>query len=245
MSISPALDPTSGRPTRSVRPIGQRSTVEQVTIEIRRALLDGTLVPGEEFSMAELSTQLNVSHIPVREALRRLEAQGLVTLRPGRLAVVPPLDADEIEDVYRLWILLSNEAAARACVRYTDEDIERIEAALLLFTGVPQESEEAFAGHREFHLQLLKPGASVWDLRLLDILWHVIERAVRVAYQGIVDLAGPQDPGAQAYEEHRPLLDAARTRDPARLQRALRNHHESHMQLVVAALEATDGERAR
>lgn len=187
--------------------------------------------------MAELSSRLQVSHIPVREALRRLEAQGLVTLRPGRSAVVAPISVDEIDDVYRLWILLCNDAVARACSRYTEADLEELEALLDEFTSLPQDSEAAFNGHHQFHLKLVEPGASSWDLRLLEILWVVIERAVRLAYTKIIELA-PGDPGARNYKEHRPLLDAACARDVRTLQRELRSHHKSHRQLVVDALEA-------
>jgi len=220
----------------SVRPVGAQSTVDQVASEIRRAFLAGALAPGQAFSMAELSEQLAVSHIPVREALRRFEAQGLVTLRPSRSAVVAPIDADDVEDVYRLWILVCTDAAARACVHYRDGDFARIEATLDAFTALPQDSDEAFEGHHEFHLELLRPGLTDWDLRVLDMLWLVIERAVRLAFRAIVDLDGGEDPGRRAYAEHKPLLDAARGRDVARLQRELRHHHESHMTLVIAAL---------
>jgi len=230
----------SSRPApRRFRAIGTRSTVDQVDDAIRRAFIAGVLRPGEEFSMAELSAQLEVSHVPVREALRRLEAQGLVTLRPGRSAIVAPLDGEELEDVYRLWILISSDVAVRACIRYGKGDIDAIETALDGFTSLAQDSQEAFDAHYRFHRLLLEPGASTWDLRLLDILWPVIERAARLAYRAIVDgSAEGDDPRERAYAEHRPLLDAARTRDVRRLQRELRSHHENHMRLVVARLTA-------
>jgi DNA-binding GntR family transcriptional regulator len=221
---------------RRVRPVGTQSTVDHVDSEIRRAFVAGALRPGEKFSMAELSTQLEVSHVPVREALRRLEAQGLVILRPGHSAMVAPLDVEEIEDVYRLWILLSSDVIARACARYTDEDFAAIEAALDAFTSLPQDSEEAFDAHYSFHRRLLAPGASAWDLRLLDILWPVMERAVRLAYDATIQPHGDGDPRKRAYADHRPMLDAALARDAAKLQRELRSHHESHMRVVVARL---------
>ena len=81
---------------------GPESAVDRVTAEIRRGVLNGTLAAGSSFSIADLSAQLGVSHIPVRESLRRLEAQGLVELRPGRSAMVNPLDRDELRAIYRL-----------------------------------------------------------------------------------------------------------------------------------------------
>jgi DNA-binding GntR family transcriptional regulator len=220
----------------NVRPVGGRSTVDDVATEIRRAYVSGALAPGEDFSMSDLSSQLDVSHIPVREALRRLEAQGLVTLRPARRGFVAPLTAKEIEEVYRLWTLICNDAVVRACVRYTHEDIDLVEAALDAFTSLPQDTEEAFEGHHMFHLQLLAPGLSNWDARLLEILWLPIERGVRMAFQSVAGPNRRKDPQKQSYDEHKPLLDAARARNVDRLQRELRAHHEDHMQLVMDAL---------
>lgn len=240
--MAPSSSGSAGASSTSfeVRSVGTRSTVDDVANEIRRAYLTGSLVPGQRFAVTDLSAQLDVSHIPVREALRRLEAQGLVDLQPGRKAVVAALTPEEIEDVYRLWILVCNDAAARACVRYTDTDLSQIEAALDAFTSLPQDSEEAFEGHHRFHLELLEPGLTGWDKRLLDILWMPIERGVRLAFRSVVGPDGRANPQKQAHKEHLPLLQAARKRDVGRLQRELRAHHESHMELVMGALAKLD-----
>ena len=185
--------------------------MDHVDTELRRAFVAGVLPPGEEVSMAQLSAQLEVSHVPVREALRRLEAQGLVILRPGRSAIVAPLDAEETEDVYHLWILISDDVIARACIRYTDADIEAIEAALEAFTALSQDSEEAFAAHYRFHRLLLAPGASTWDLRLLDILWPVIERAARVAYRTIVSAPDGRERSTRPVPRRASIADRRRT----------------------------------
>ena len=78
------------------------SAVDRVTAEVRRLVLNGSMAPGSSFSIADLSDRLRVSAIPVREALRRLDAQGLILLRPGRSAIVNPLDVDELRGIYRL-----------------------------------------------------------------------------------------------------------------------------------------------
>ena len=73
----------------TVRPIASRSVTELVTAELRRSILSGALAPGQSFSLREIAGLLNVSFIPVREALRNLEADGLVVIQPGRSATVP------------------------------------------------------------------------------------------------------------------------------------------------------------
>lgn len=220
----------------SVRAVGVQSTVDHVAFEIERALRMGSLAAGEEFSTAELSAQLNVSPIPVREALRHFEAQGLVTLRPGRRAIVTPVDPEQMASVSRLWVLISSDVLARACRVYTEADFEEMQAALDEFTSYPQDSEEAFLGHHEFHLSLLRPAATEWDMRLLGILWIPIERAVRLGFGGIVELAGLDDPQQVAYAEHEKLIEAARSRDWPRLRDTMRDHHESRIEALSREL---------
>ena len=120
---------------RSLLPVaGEDSTVDRVTADVRRAVLSGALPPGQTFSTAELSTQLGVSHIPVREALRRLDAQGLVVLRPGRKAMISPLSRDELRAIFRLRQLIEPDLAARSVSLLRPDDLTR--AAGLLDDGV-------------------------------------------------------------------------------------------------------------
>jgi DNA-binding GntR family transcriptional regulator len=218
----------------SIRPVTSRSTVDLVTEELRRAIMTGVLPAGETFSTAQLAATLNVSHIPVREGLRALEAQGLVQLRQGRRARVSPIDVGEVEDAYRLWILICDDVLARARGRFAPEQLDDLAAKLDAFSALDRTDERAFELHQEFHLGLLAPGATTWDLRLLNQLWHVIERAVRKAY------ANPLHQEESTYEAHAPLLAAASTGDSKRLRRALREHQEDHQRAVIDLLTPHD-----
>ena len=130
--MNPEQSPTAVLAPRSrLRSVaGPESTVDRVTAEIRRGVLNGTLAAGSSFSIVDLSGQLGVSHIPVRESLRRLEAQGLVELRPGRSAMVNPLDRDELRAIYRLRRDIEPSVAARACPLLTDDDLQEAERLL-------------------------------------------------------------------------------------------------------------------
>src|SRR3954454_116297 len=119
--------------TTGVRPIESRSVVEQVTAEIRRSILTGALAPGQEFSLREIASMLAVSFIPVREALRSLESEGLVVTRPGRSAIVSPLDRADLDGIYRLRHQLEPEIAARACTLLSDADLDRLVAQTAQF----------------------------------------------------------------------------------------------------------------
>ena len=75
-----------------VRPIAHHSLVDRVTDELHRAILNGDLAPGSTVSIVDLCQRFDISHIPVREALRRLESEGVISLRPGRSALVATAD---------------------------------------------------------------------------------------------------------------------------------------------------------
>jgi DNA-binding GntR family transcriptional regulator len=102
---------------------------DQVMTELRRSILSGALAPGREFSLRELAEMLQVSIIPVREALRSLENQGLVQMRPGRSAVVAPLDLDELQSIYRLRRRLEPEIAQRSCRLLSAAELDRLQLA--------------------------------------------------------------------------------------------------------------------
>src|SRR5215212_11546594 len=98
---------------RGVRPVERGASVaDMVTNEIRRSILSGDLRPGEEFSLRKLADSLQVSFIPVREALRRLEGQGLVVNGQGKSSRVAPLSHDDLHGIYRLRRQLEPEIAS-------------------------------------------------------------------------------------------------------------------------------------
>src|SRR3984885_2967200 len=110
----------------SVRPIETRSVSEQVTNEIRRSILAGTLPPGQSLSLRKLAEQLDVSFIPVRDALRVLEAERLVCNRRGGSPTVAPLELEEVHAISRVRRLLEPDLARRSVPQLTDAELDRL-----------------------------------------------------------------------------------------------------------------------
>jgi DNA-binding GntR family transcriptional regulator len=220
------------------RPVPQDSIVDRVTAEIRRCILTGVLPPGEPFSITGLAEQLEVSHIPIREALRRLESQGLLQLRAGRSAIVAPIDADELRSVYRLRHLLEPDLVGRSAKLFTPEDVARVEAALEAYRQDVHTPDLALGRHHEFHLALLSPAASEWDLRILNLLWQVSERYVRLVYSNeLLDQAQAD----RLIGAHAPLVEAARHGTADQLRKAVKAHlaaNEEHMLEAISGLES-------
>jgi DNA-binding GntR family transcriptional regulator len=216
-----------------VRPIAARSLVDLVLDEIRRSLLDGSLVPGASFSIADLSERLGVSHIPVREALRRLEAEGLVELRHGRSARVAPMSRADLGEIFRLRALIESDAVARSVRLYSEADLAAIEEAWAGLLVRPDESpEEVFVRHRELHELLVAPAAGAWDRRVREVLWRAAER-----YMALLILERDLSEAPTALREsHRALVDAVATRSAPTARRAVREHVEAAVDLIAALL---------
>src|ERR1700761_7873882 len=197
------------------------STVDRITADVRRAVLSGALPPGRTFSTAELSAQLGVSHIPVREALRRLDAQGLVVLRPGRKAMISPLNRDELRSIFRLRQLIEPDLAARSVSLLSASDLSHAADLLNHYIHGAQDIDELWESHHELHLALLRPAASEWDLRILSQLWHASDRYTRVVFDPYAVSAPDRESRENA---HRALLAAARSGSPAEIRRAVTEH---------------------
>jgi DNA-binding GntR family transcriptional regulator len=225
--------PSPERAAPGPRPVVQTSVVDLVIREVRRAVLDGSLPPGSPVSISDLSAQLNVSHIPVREALRRLEGEGLIELRRSRSAVVAPLTRTDFEDVFRLRGVLESDVYARAVKLFTPADMEELEAAYEALTIQPgDDAESVSARHVTFHRLLARPAASEWDWRLLDVIWQANERYMYLILGELIELE-PTD----FRDAHRAFMDAVRERSPRAARAAVTAHLRSGLALVGPRLD--------
>lgn len=123
---SVALDGLGGREAVVV----VRRVQDDVARILRHWILDGTLAPGTRLRVADLAERLRISPMPVREAIRQLEASGLVATAPHRGAWVARLDAGEVEELYDVRILLEPEAARRSAEHMTEERATLLQARL-------------------------------------------------------------------------------------------------------------------
>jgi DNA-binding GntR family transcriptional regulator len=219
----------------SPRPIAQRSVVELVIEEVRRLILAGSLQPGSNLSITDLSSRLGVSHIPVREALRQLETEGLIELRRSRSAVVADLSVSDVHQVFHLRTLLESDFMARAVKLYTDEHLANCEQAWKALAWRPGDTAVTMSErHTEFHRRLYIPALTDWDVRVGQILWQASGRYIYLI------LGSPEveaDPN-RFRDAHRDLMDAANARSVKLVRKATSEHNESGVRLVSELLAA-------
>lgn len=218
---------------QGVRPIATTSVVDEVTREIRRSILSGAMKPGSSFSLRNLAAELEVSFIPVREALRRLEGQGLVVTQRGRSARVAPLSSEDLHGIYRLRRQLEPEIAARSCTLLSGENYDRLAASVEMFGNEALGIDEVYDAHHAFHLELLRPAATAWDIVTLETLWRAAERYIRLAFSQLDDIPAEHSRRGHVHDE---LLATFRTQDPDAVAHAVLHHLDDNEALAQQAL---------
>lgn len=183
---------------------------------LREAILRGILLAGQQLRQDEIARELGVSHIPVREALRQLEAEGLVRLRPYRGFEVSELSPEEVEELYEIRIPLECQALRLALPHVTDEDLERAERILdaIDAEGDPSAWSEL---NTEFHAVLYAPSRRQRLLNLIRTLRTNVDRYLRL-YISVMQRK------QYSQREHRKILEAVRRRDAAGAVAALEEH---------------------
>lgn len=205
-----------------------RSVADHVVAELRRLIVSGELPPGESLSLRKLADAMGVSFIPVRDALKVLETEGLVLNPPGRSATVAPLLLDELHGIYGIRLRLEPYLATRACLEVSDAELDRLDALAIELGRLDRSMADTYEDHSRFHMGLLEPAVSMWDQRILKMLWTAAERYVRIAF-GLLD-PDPQE-HVRRCDSHRLLVAEFRTRDPERAGKALAEHltHNEHI----------------
>ena len=150
------------------------SLVDEITAQLQADILEGRLAPGQRISAAAVSRQLGVSHIPVREALRRLESGALVESTHHQGAAVSRISIDELHEIYDLRRLIEGDLARSAAALYGEDDMAAIIAAgeRLMLTDPTDPAGSFWDAHRAFHRANLAPAMNPTVARVLGMLWQ-------------------------------------------------------------------------
>lgn len=195
-------------------PVNRVTLATQLEHAIRRDIIDGVLAPGHRLRAAELGGQYSVSATPLREALQRLAAEGLVDMNPGTGMVVPGVTRADLDDTYWVRGMLEVMAVQRSIERGDTTWATLVETAYVEFRDatVATQRDSSTEGlvtqtraHRAFHDSLISACGSKWILRLLRTLNDHAERYRMLnVTSGLVD----------TLDDHAGLAAAAVARHP-------------------------------
>lgn len=204
----------------------KRPIRDEVFFQIRKAIIRGDYKPGEKLQEEDLAEQLGTSRTPVREALRKLESERLVTYYPHRGTVVSEISNDEIDELFAVRTLIEVLIARRAAVKATPDDIKKLRAYLEKTecgddTDVILDSVEAF-NEKIFQIS----GAE----RLTDL-----NRRIREYLQRLL-ISSHTEPRrkAEAAAEHMKIVEALEAGDPDLAEKYTREHMKNAPKIMKA-----------
>jgi DNA-binding GntR family transcriptional regulator len=213
---------------------------QEVVHAIERALLNGTLAPGQRLLETDIARQMGISKGPVREALRQLEQLGLVVSYPQRGTFVAEITPTVASQAFSLRTVLESYAARLAIARLEDSDLLRMEEIIGQADALPPE-EGRLLKRADLDLAFHDEIYRLSGHRLLQEAWGNLRAKIRVLLvaTGVLGVADPQTGRPQAYSRgHAPILQALRARDAAAAEAAIARHLADGERLLLERLES-------
>jgi DNA-binding GntR family transcriptional regulator len=213
------------------------SLQEKVYDHLKQAILAGEIQPGERLLETRLAKSLGVSRIPVREAIRKLERDGLIVAFPRRGVYASSLSARDVDEVYTVRSVLEGLAARLAAENRTDEQLDRLDAIVAEMAEQVERGDSVglFATGREFHQVVLEAAGNAKLALLMDLMRSQIERLRRLRMQ-------VSRRTHDVYGEYEAIRDAIRRGDAAAAETEMRAHVERPrvdlLQMMRAAEDA-------
>jgi DNA-binding GntR family transcriptional regulator len=206
-----------------------------VADQLRRQILEGILEPGERLRSDEVAESFEVSKIPVREALRQLEAEGLVTIYPRRGAIVSRLSLDQLQDITEIRLLLEQTAIRSAIPNMTSEDLDSLRDLLKQMETEEKDLAAWLELNRQFHVMLYKPSRREFLLQLIDSLRAQCDRYLRLnaTMSSLINVSR---------KEHQGLLEACVDQNIERAEKIIAAHISRSTAELIEYLGTVPGE---
>jgi DNA-binding GntR family transcriptional regulator len=211
-----ARDPDRLQPNPPGR-LPQSALYEQVAEKLRVRILSHALGAGSWIDEKALAAEFGISRTPLREALKVLAAEGLVTMKLRRGAYVTEVSERDLSDVFHLLALLESDAAGVVAQAATAAQMSELEALHQTLEASAADRDRFFAANEAFHMRLLELSDNRWRVQMVVDLRKVMKlnRHHSLFKQGRLEAS---------LAEHRALMSALKERDPARAQAAMREH---------------------
>ncbi len=213
------------------------TVTEMVTVALRQSIVLGRLSPGERLDQGRIAELLGVSITPLREAIRVLEGEGLVTLFPNRGAYVAKLGVEQVNELYTMRSAIEALISGLGAERITDDALADLSRVLDLMETCTKNREYArlIEYNREFHFITYRASGMPWVCEFIEQFWN---RGARYRYVYIC-LEGK---AAEALKEHRTIYEACRAHDRDSAEKLVREHMEDTRRTVVEYLKTAQGE---
>jgi DNA-binding GntR family transcriptional regulator len=205
------------RPNTSLKP---RPLYEEVAELLRQRIFSRELAPGDWIDELKIAAELEISRTPLREALKVLATEGLITMKMRRGAYVTEVNDKDLRDVFHLMAVLEADAASTAAQTATDEQLEELNALHRQLSQSTNDRVQFFTINEAFHVKLLAVANNRWRDQMVADLRKVMKlnRAQSLLKTGRIE---------ESLAEHDAIMAALNKRDAAGAQVAMQAHIES------------------
>lgn len=205
-----------------------RALYEEVAEQLRQRIFRRDLPPGSWIDELRLAEEYGISRTPLREALKVLAAEGLVTIKVRRGAYVTEVSEKDLRDVYHLLALLESDAAAVVAQSACDADRAELRALHAELEAATDDTERFFALNERFHMRLLEMADNRWRLQVVADLRKVMKlnRQHSLLRRGRI---------AEALTEHRAVLEAILSHDSEAARQRMQSHFAQGLEAAAAA----------
>lgn len=208
--------------------VGRQSLTDQIVHEVRQRIISGQLPEGTPLRQERLAAELGVSRVPLREAIRQLEAEGLVVSEVHKGTVVSSLSLAEVEELFEIRIQLETWLFALAIPRMSEADFALAEAVIAEASASAGVDNWGDLNWR-FHHALYAPSGRTIALKLLKTVHDNANRYINLQLAVVADVE-------HELVDHRRLVAFARVRDVDGAKELLRVHIERVAQNLVASI---------
>ena len=195
---------------------------------LRQAILTGELKPGERLMEIHLAERLGVSRTPIREAIRKLELEGLVTMIPRRGAEVAQITEKSMSDVLEVRRALDALCVELACDRITEEELARLEQACSDFEAAVKTRDNKVIAQADVKLHDIIVQATV-NSRLIQLVNNLSEQMYRYRFEYIKDSSRHEN----LVEEHRIIYESILKKDKETASRAAETHIDNQKNAII------------
>ncbi len=207
-------------------PLTPKALYEQVAEQLRQRIFRRELAPGSWIDELKIAEEFGISRTPLREAIKVLAAEGLVTMKVRRGAYVTEMSDKDLRDVYHLLSLLESDAAAIVADTASAEQLQQLQALHAELERSTGERDQFFAVNERFHMALLEIANNRWRDQLVADLRKVMKlnRHNSLLKQGRIE---------ESLAEHRSLMAALQAHDASAARLAMQSHFENGLQAAA------------
>ena len=203
-----------------------RPLYEEVAERLRQRIFQRDLAPGSWIDELKIAEEYGISRTPLREALKVLAAEGLITMKVRRGAYVTEVSERDLREVYHLLSLLESDAAAVVAERATEAQLAELKALHIELEAAVDDQVKFFTVNEQFHMRLLEIADNRWTNQLVADLRKVMKlnRHNSLFKSGRIH---------ESLMEHRSVMEALLQRDPEATQQRMRAHFANGLEAAV------------